>query len=132
AGEIVSYPRAQAARLEVGIAITPGRAGYVDALEMAGGIATASGWAVNQADFSPARGIYVIVGDRVIGSAETGLVRPDVARALQAPAAAESGFKFRIQGLPVNLDKCDVQLAAEQTDGTLTVLPNSACPASSQ
>ncbi len=125
------YAEGATAVVDAQMEVAPGRAGHLDTLAITGGTGTASGWAVDKADSSPARGVYVMIGTRLIGSAETGFARPDVARALGAPAAASAGFKFRIEGLPPGTDACDVRLAAEQSDGTLVLLPNSACPATS-
>jgi ADP-heptose:LPS heptosyltransferase/GT2 family glycosyltransferase len=59
------------------------------------GILTVSGWA---AAFSPIEMISVFVGDALVGVAEHGLARPDVAVAHpDYPNAATAGFRFRTQ-----------------------------------
>lgn len=131
--DVVRYPaNSTSSALATRIDLGPGNAGYVDTLELAGGSAKATGWAIDQADRIAARGVMVMVGDRLIGSVETGVHRADVAKALNSPRAGSAGFSIRIEKLPPDTTTCDIRLAAEQSDGRLVLLHYGACPPPAQ
>lgn len=66
---------------------------YLDSLAVENGIATFSGWACSTSERAPASSVRAHVDDRRVCEAELGLHRPDVARQLRVPEAAQSGFR---------------------------------------
>lgn len=116
------------ARLDVHLNIGHAQAGYLDNISVTDGTARLRGWAASKSDLTPAPGILVMVGDQLVGTVRTGKPRPDVAEALNAKALANSGFQFSIDGLPPGTTPCDVQLLAEQSDGSMARLSHAGCP----
>jgi hypothetical protein len=89
-------------RLDVGSLTLDGRRipivggatqGTVDAGAAASGQADVRGWAIDRAARRPASSVVVFSDGRLLAAVRPGQARPDVARALGAPAALQSGFE---------------------------------------
>ncbi|MFD1623572.1 hypothetical protein [Azospirillum griseum] len=87
--------------LRLAVPATPGRLiGSVDALEESrDGRRSLVGWAADAVNREPAANLLVVIGGRVVAVGGTGAARPDVAKALDNPSLADSGFI-----LPVPVD----------------------------
>lgn len=127
APDAIRYPAGLDAPVSARIGVSGGHGGHVDRLVVSGGKASIRGWAIDRSDRSPARGILVVVGDRIVGSVGTGRPRPDVGKALGTERASRAGFDFTIDDLPATITACDIRLAAEQNDGSLAGLTHTAC-----
>ena len=127
APDAIRYPRGVEAPLSARIGIGDRHGGHVDQLVVSDGKASIRGWAINAADRSSARGVLVVVDDRLVGSVGTGKPRADVGKALGTDRASRAGFHFTIDGLPATTTACDIHLAAEQNDGSLASLTHTAC-----
>lgn len=125
--QIVKLSSQPAMRLAAEFSVGRAQGGYVDVLEVKGRSAHGSGWAINRAKLASARGVIVLLDDRVIATIDTGEPRPDVANSLKSGRAGDAGFKFRIDGLPPGTGPCDLKFAAEQGDGSLAFLAHPAC-----
>lgn len=104
-------------------------AGVVDAIVREGRHVRLSGWAIDAAGKKPASRVWIFVGGHPLGTADTGHARPDVANALKVRAAERSGFRARLQDLPADIPLCELHVAAEQDDGSLSPLPYGKCAA---
>ena len=119
-----------AATTGVRLVVIPRNAGFVDVVRSQGPDALrVSGWAISAPEKIPAPRVWVLLGDRAIGTASTGRPRPDVAAALDSSAAGEAGFDFVIHGKGLAPPACELKVAAEQSDGTLAPLVRQACRA---
>lgn len=105
------------------------RAGHVDRIEIAGRTARIKGWAIERPAKAPAARVLVFARGRMVGTATTGRQRPDVAKALASPAAGLAGFEVVVRDIPAELTACDFEVAAEQPDGAIAMLPVTSCEA---
>lgn len=96
--------------------------GHVDQLDISGGVLLVRGWIFGDGASKSAVRVLIFAEDRYLGAAAPGLERPDVEKALSDPRARYSGFKVSITGFPEELHECDVQVAAEVSDGSLALI----------
>lgn len=122
----LSYSPAAAQTLQLRVNASGGTAGYVDSLTVSGGALTAAGWAID-VHSKAASTVWVVEDGRVIATARAVQSRPDVAKALGSPAAATSGFRVRIVGMPAGLDACALHFYAEQQREGLSELKVPSC-----
>lgn len=77
------------------------------------------GWAVGSVAGAPAKEVVIATGDRAVATVPLGVSRPDVAAALHAPAAANSGFDAAV----ATTASGPVRVYALTSDGALHLLP---------
>ena len=77
------------------------------------------GWAVDSVAGAPAKEVVIATGDRAVATVPIGVNRPDVAAALHAPAAANSGFEAAV----TTTASGPVRVYALTSDGALHLLP---------
>lgn len=102
-------------------------AGHVERLSLDAGTLTVKGWAIDAASKDAADAVRVYYDGILLESVPTGRPRADVAKALNHHGAGRSGFAFEVLGLPATVSPCDLDLAAEQSDGRLAILPHRGC-----
>lgn len=100
-GTLMQATLDEAQTLRLGMPPTPGRLiGSLDVLEESReGQRSLVGWAADMANREPAANLLVVIGGRVVAVGGTGATRPDVAKALDNPGLADSGF---ILPVPLN------------------------------
>lgn len=115
-------------RQEVAVRFHRLPAGHVDRLSSDAGTLHVKGWAIDAASKDAAAAVHVYYDGIRVGSVPTGRPRADVAKALDHHGADRAGFEFKVLGLPVTASPCDIDLAAEQSDGRLAILRHGSCP----
>lgn len=105
------------------------QAGRVDRIAIDGRVARIKGWAIERRTRTAAGRIFVFAGGSLVGAGTTGRQRPDVAKALASPMAGLAGFEITVRDIPAQFTACDFEIAAEQSDGRIVVLPAAACAA---
>lgn len=111
-----------------GIGLAHAPAGNIDELTRANGVVSVRGWAMDmRSTAAPAR-LDIYYNAIRVGSVKTGFARPDVASALNDENAQNSGFQFRISGVPANVTGCDFQFAVVQSAELPVALPAPGCP----
>ena len=101
--------------------------GYLESVRIDGDQAILSGWAVDAVDKEPPRALWVSINGHLLGTVQPSTTRQDVADVLGSVNAAMSGFLITVSGVHKNLSACDVNMAAEQDNGSLVALVNRAC-----
>lgn len=124
---IVKLPPGSPNHLNAKLVLSTAEGGYVDDMSIKGDTVRGAGWAIDRPTRAAARGVTILLGDRVIARIGTGTPRPDVSAVLRSSKAATAGFRFRVDGLPAGTRLCDLRLAAEQNDGSLAFLTHRAC-----
>ncbi len=102
-------------------------AGRVEHLRLDGDMLIVKGWAIDAHSKNAADAVRVYYDGILIGSVPTGRPRADVAKSLNHHRADGSGFAFEVVGLPATDSPCNLDLAAEQSDGRLDMLRHSSC-----
>jgi hypothetical protein len=113
--------------IPVVVAMRPGVAGHLDDLSVSAGTLRLRGWAFDPRASAPARRIWILAGDRYLGSIVPNAMRPDVGRALSEPRANASGFRMTIRGVPAGIRECNISVAAELSDGSLSPIRRAGC-----
>lgn len=106
--------------------------GFVESIQLRNGTARITGWAIDADSRRPAARVNLYYDGRLLGSAGTGLPRPDVARVLDDSGAARSGFKVELTDIPPQVATCELVLAAQQADGRMAPLQQRPCKQPSQ
>lgn len=113
--------------IPVMVAMGRGAAGHVDDLSLSSGTLRLRGWAFDSRASAPARRIWILAGDRYLGSIGPNTVRPDVGKALSEAGANASGFRMTIRSMPAGIRECAISVAAELSDGSLSLIRRASC-----
>lgn len=128
AGASITLPARPQPEMAVVLTVGGKARGHVDDFSMERGSLRVRGWAFDTRANRRVRRIVVIAQGRYLGSVDADLPRPDVAKALQNPKAARTGFELVIHGVPQPLDPCSILVASELSDGRLAAMRTEACP----
>lgn len=104
-----------------------GSIGAVDELVISENNLTVRGWAFASAPSTRVRRVWFFSNGRYLGSVTLSIARPDVVKAISNSEAINSGYKLQINGVSNELRECEVQVAAELSDGSLDVIRNNTC-----
>jgi hypothetical protein len=85
------------------------------------------GWAFASDPSTRVRRVWFFANGRYLGSVTLSIGRPDVVKAISNSEAINSGYKLQINGVSNELRECEVQVAAELSDGSLDVMRNNTC-----
>jgi hypothetical protein len=108
--------------------VLPGHVGNIDVLSSAkahlSGQFLVAGWAIDERRSTPAHGVAVFEGTRLIEYLpHTGERRDDVANARHAPTARDSGWRLRMRARAIGLGKHQIGFYAVLADGSLAAIP---------
>jgi hypothetical protein len=70
--------------------------GWVDAVKQGPGFVDVAGWAADSRSGAPVARIEILLNDKVVGTATTGVVRPDVAQAMKRNDYSKAGWKAHV------------------------------------
>lgn len=102
--------------------VTGGTAGWVDLVQANGSLLTFEGWAFDRDGHSPAARIVLFVNGEQTHAFSWSTTRPDVARALDDPRAARSGFMFSVPVEQLRAGGGVVEMVAEFPRGVASPL----------
>ncbi len=101
--------------------------GHVDDFSLEDGIIYARGWAFEQSTNLPVNRILLTMGDVIVGSRPSNVIRPDVMAAMASRNAEQSGFSFFAFGVPKEVEFCEFSILVEFDDGSYGVLEAGVC-----
>jgi hypothetical protein len=70
--------------------------GWVDSVKQAPGSVDVAGWAADSRSGAPVARIEILLNDKVVGTATTGIVRPDVAQTMKRNDYSRAGWKAHV------------------------------------
>jgi hypothetical protein len=101
--------------------------GVVDELVISENNLIVRGWAFASGATVSVRRVWFFANGLYLGSVSLSIARPDVVKVISNSEAINSGYKLKINGVSNELRECEVQVAAELSDGTLDVMRNNTC-----
>lgn len=70
--------------------------GWVDSVKQGPGFVDVAGWAADSRTGTPVARIEILLNDKVVGTATTGVLRPDVAQAMKRNDYSKAGWKAHV------------------------------------